>query len=291
MTKDAVKPVTKRSCFVITPIGADNSEERRATDGLIGAVIRPILKELDYDVVASHEIPDPGSITKQVIEHLLYDDITVANLTGLNPNVMYELAVRHAVRKPLVVLAEQGTRLPFDIADERTIFYSDDMAGVEDLKPRLRQTVQRALEDKGQDNPIYRVIRTNVIKDVKAPDDTQKYILDRLDTLQSMIGHLITEKQEPYPVTHRRQYIPRSKRHDVTIISKGTPMALKEAIQKIISAGYINNIDVVLEENGPDTSHLSFNLTDTSNLDLIVNIFTEMGIQAVVTKDNSFKKI
>ena len=111
----------RKSCFVVTPIGADNSETRRAADGLIKAVIKPILDELDIETYVAHEISDPGSITNQVIKHILEDDLVVANLTELNPNVMYELAVRHCAGRPFVVLAEKETRLPFDIAQERNL--------------------------------------------------------------------------------------------------------------------------------------------------------------------------
>ncbi len=64
--------------------------------------------------------PDPGQITTQVVEHVLSAKAAVADLTEDNPNVFYEVAVRHAFRLPVVLIAEQEDKqLPFDIAQMR----------------------------------------------------------------------------------------------------------------------------------------------------------------------------
>lgn len=179
----------KGDCFVVTPIGDDQSEIRRGADGVLKAVIRPVIQgDLNYNVFAAHEVDSSGSITKGVIKALLESELVVANLTGLNPNVMYELAVRHAKRLPVITLAEKGTRLPFDISDERTLFYQNDMHGVEDLKPRLRKSVLAAVEATEEpDNPIYRVVESMLINNSVDIEPADKLVLSRLDDLEEMV--------------------------------------------------------------------------------------------------------
>lgn len=195
-------------CFVISPLGKDNSETRRAADGLINSVIKPTLTELDFDVIAPHEIDNPGSITTQVIKHLLNADLVVANLTELNPNVMYELAVRHAKRLPVVSVVENGTVLPFDIATERTIFFENDMNGVLELKIKLKKTVAEAMAEAEPDNPIYRVIKSQIIQEVASAksDDVQSYILNRLEEMSLQMNRIYGRVRESENITPTPNY-------------------------------------------------------------------------------------
>lgn len=187
------------TCFVITPIGADGSEVRRATDGLIAAAIRPALMEIGFTVEVAHEISDAGSITTQVIQRLLRSRVVVANLTRLNANVMYELAVRHAARKPVVIVAETTTVLPFDVADQRTLFYVNDMSGVMELRNKLGEAVRGAIRDTQPDNPVYQGVQAQVIKEVAA-ETPEAYILDRLDRIDDALTTLLTRgRKVPLP--------------------------------------------------------------------------------------------
>lgn len=180
-------------CFIITPIGAENSPIRKKTDGLINNVIKPVCEELNLVAIPAHEIDKPGSITRQVIQHIMNSKMVIANLTGLNPNVMYELAIRHAAKLPVVCLAEEGTPLPFDITTERTIFYTDDMYGAVKLVPDLRSKIESALGDENIDNPIYRAITdSKIIKDITDSNDPNtneaiSYIINRLDSIESKL--------------------------------------------------------------------------------------------------------
>lgn len=183
-------------CFIVTPIGNENSDTRRAADGVIDAVVIPVLQSLGFletNISVAHRISNPGSINKQVIKRIIEDDLVIANLTNLNPNVMYELAVRHAVRKPVIQICEDGTKLPFDIIEERTLFYSNDMLGVIQLQDKLKTTVEEALIDDKPDNPIYRVIESNMIQASTTITDIDKFILGKLDKLETLLSNSISK--------------------------------------------------------------------------------------------------
>ncbi|PQJ26765.1 hypothetical protein BSZ35_19140 [Salinibacter sp. 10B] len=175
-------------CFVIAPIGDPRSETRRQTDGLLDEAIRPVVEDrLDLKVTAAHQLPEAGSITRQVIQRLLEVELVVADLTRLNANVMYELAVRHAKGRPVVPIAEKSTSLPFDITTERTVFYEDSMHGLGELKPKLEKAARAALGDKEPDNPIYRAQQDFEMRKA-AEGDIMEYVIDRLDEIESSVS-------------------------------------------------------------------------------------------------------
>lgn len=113
-------------CFVISPIGETGSKDRIASDKVMKDVIKPAVESFGYTALRADEIAKPGDITIDIIEHLLNDELVVADLTGRNANVFYELAIRHATRKPVISIARLNETIPFDVLQLRIIFYDID---------------------------------------------------------------------------------------------------------------------------------------------------------------------
>jgi hypothetical protein len=185
MKPESPKPFEGKTCFVITPIGGDGTAIRREADGIVDEVLIPVLEGyLGFKVSVAHRIESTGSISQQVIRDVMEADLAICNLTTLNPNVMYELALRHAVRLPVVTIASDSTKLPFDIAEDRVIFYQNDIMGANILKDKLRPMVEACMKDDEPDNPVYRAITASkVIKEVHTTGGSEAAIFDALERL------------------------------------------------------------------------------------------------------------
>ncbi len=117
------EPTSKPVCFVISPIGEEGSDVRKAADQTLKHLIRKALGD-HYDIKRGDEDSNPGSITSQIVESILEADLVVADLSGFNPNVYYEVAVAHGYDKPTVHIQHRDERPAFDLKDMRIIRYN-----------------------------------------------------------------------------------------------------------------------------------------------------------------------
>jgi hypothetical protein len=158
--KDHLEGDFSKTCFYVTPIGDSDSESRRHADFMMEFVIRPALKEFDLCLVRADQMGQPGMIGRQVVEHILKSRLVIADLSFHNPNVFYELCLRHTTRLPTVQIKRAIDRLPFDLNQSRTI--SIDTSDVYGLYAMLQThiaevatQVRRSLQDvDSADNPI-----------------------------------------------------------------------------------------------------------------------------------------
>lgn len=189
-----------RDCFVIAPIGDDGSPTRKWSDQVLKFVITPALNKCDYTPIRADTMPTPGLITSQVIKRVVEDPLVVADLTGQNANVFYELAIRHASRKPLVQLIKKGQVLPFDVATMRTIDIDlQDPDSIEKATEELVAQVKELDEVERIDTPISSTLDLLLL--AKSADEDQRTLADVLTELASVSATVRRiEKRLPNPL-------------------------------------------------------------------------------------------
>ncbi|MCA9469290.1 MAG: hypothetical protein KC643_28135 [Nitrospira sp.] len=143
-----------KRCFVISPIGKEGSDERQHANDVLDLIIKPAVLQCEIQAFRADQLHEPGKITHQMFREILQADFCIALLTGLNPNVFYELAIAQAANKPVIVLMEKnGEELPFDIKDLRCMYY--------DLEPR-------AIRERTSEKVLIQFIQNLKEKDWKA---------------------------------------------------------------------------------------------------------------------------
>ena len=145
-------------CFLIGAIGREGSEERKHSDLLLNTVVRHVLEddEFQYRVKRADEDADPGMIGSRILVDLVAADLVVADLTNLNANAFYELAIRHVSMRPAIHIAKAGTLLPFDNAGNRTVFVDlTDWTSIQQARLHLARSA-RVIREPGYTvtNPI-----------------------------------------------------------------------------------------------------------------------------------------
>jgi hypothetical protein len=180
----------KKNCFVVGPIGAPDSPERIHADWVLEEIINPVMAEFPFVVHRSDKLNHPGLIDTQMINHLLNDDLVIADLTTLNPNAFYEIGIRHMAQKPIIHMHKAGEKIPFDVSLYRSLEFSlVRPSDLRDARASLKGAVQAVLADGYKvDNPITHT--RGVLKIHEQASDPQRVLLDAIEGLANRVGQL-----------------------------------------------------------------------------------------------------
>jgi hypothetical protein len=163
--------------FVVMQVGSDGSPERRRADEVFDYIITPVLKNFDIEPYRADLDPSPGSVTPKMLKELVEARLVVADLTGKNPNVFYELGITHSFSRPLICIADLATQLPFDAKDERIIQLGEypesglPIAKAEKAKDSLTASLRVVLEEGYVPPSPLRNVAANRSLDQLATDD------------------------------------------------------------------------------------------------------------------------
>lgn len=148
MSKKIIIQVKKveNSCFVVMPFSPLYQIEYEN-------IIKPTLEELNIKCIRGDEIYSKQRIMDDIWESIKSCRFVIAELTGKNPNVLYEIGLAHALGKPVIILTRNGDDVPFDLKDLRYLFYDvNDPFWGNNLRKGLKNLIQKVIENPEIDN-------------------------------------------------------------------------------------------------------------------------------------------
>ncbi|WP_281850645.1 hypothetical protein [Pseudomonas helleri] len=127
--------------FVLTPFHDDLKDEFET--------VYSVGKTLGFQVLRGDEKLEPGDIFRKILTLVASARIVVANISGRNPNVFYELGIAHALGKQVILLAHSNSHVPFDVQSKPIVFYRNN----EELAKNLNSMIGRTMLS-GRANPL-----------------------------------------------------------------------------------------------------------------------------------------
>lgn len=219
-------------------------------------ILKPVLADLGYaEPRRSDTMSEPGVITTQIIRELLSADLAIIDMTGRNPNVFYELAIRHCIGKPFIQLMSKGEVIPFDVGTQRTIFYDrTDLADVEMCKAELKKQIQATRAPGFEvESPVGKAMNFERLAQATPTELVLHSVLDRIN----YVAKLVEEGQ------------PDESRHSKTLrLPELTPEQSAE-LRKIMTSlceqvpdlNLVSDLKEVLVD-GDDAVHIAYRLNE-----------------------------
>lgn len=159
--KEKIKDDHQYKCLVIMPIGKKGTLAYKNNMAVFNDIIKPCVENSGHNIACYHSdlISESGGVSKQVIEALLNDTIIIADLRRNNPNVTYELGIRHAFRKRSILICSSQSEHIFYTTTYRAVEYKIDGTSNQDFYDKLSDYINDIIQNPTKpDNPVTDII-------------------------------------------------------------------------------------------------------------------------------------
>lgn len=138
-----------KTVFWLMPFPKDGAAPNlRSMEEVFQNLLRPsIEKHFSMSVVRADDIFDTGEIMQSIWENIFLADVLVADLTGRNPNVFYEVGLADVLNKEVILLSQSIDDVPFDLRGRRVLIYDVNYPGPDRLRKDLLTTLKTVLEN------------------------------------------------------------------------------------------------------------------------------------------------
>jgi len=173
-----------KSIFVIMPFSSTNSHKEEEWTEIYEEIFKPAIEDCDY--LCERAIPSTGSLIKSIIEKLKNSNIVLADITDRNPNVFYELGVRHCLNKRTIIVSQKEEDIPSDLKGYWSVIYGVMPKGVSKFKNDIRRIISEIERDpERSDNPVSDFLDLEFIV-----HDRTKAIFSEVESLRNKVKQL-----------------------------------------------------------------------------------------------------
>jgi len=169
-----------KTCFVIMPIADMHGYESRHFDRVYSHIIKPACANAGFAPIRADEVSSSNLIVLDILRRIVECDIAICDLSGRNPNVMYELGLRQAFNKKTVLIKDDKTISPFDVQAFRYCEYDTNLRidnafnNISSITKALKST---SAADESDVNSIVQLLK------IQPAQVGEKTILSSTDTL------------------------------------------------------------------------------------------------------------
>lgn len=194
MTENKASKKENKDCFIIMPISDAEGYDKGHFNHVYEDIIKPAVELTEFTPRRADEVKETNFIHLDILKKLIDAPIAICDLSTRNPNVLFELGIRQAFDKPVVLIQEKGTPKIFDIGPLRYLEYSKEMKYHDVLK--TQQELKVALEatkaaesDHGNINSIVRLMALSSPAAIPKLDSNNKEAL-AIDVMQSQLNDM-----------------------------------------------------------------------------------------------------
>lgn len=182
-------------CGLVMPIAAmDGYEETHWVN--VQSILREAINDAGFEAEMVSTSADVGVIQARIVQNLYDNPIVVCDVSGKNPNVMFELGMRLAFDKPIIIVKDDTTGYSFDTSPiehltyRRDLRYQNILEFKEKLSARISGTHAKASDDQSYSPFLKHFGKFEIAKLETKEVNSYDYLISRIDNLQGDVRHL-----------------------------------------------------------------------------------------------------
>ncbi len=251
----------KKKCFIIMPISKTKSCNEDGWTGIFEHMIKPAVTGSRLGFECERAQPRTGAFIRDILEGLNRADVVIADLTDRNPNVCYELGIRHTLTNRTIIITQNMDDIPSDLRSYWVVTYEKDLSGAEKFKKKVREILREMQKNPEKpDSPVADFLQIKNI-DILAYEKAAN--LKKISALISETSYNINQLDE---ILKQVKVAQRERKKQKERGPRTTPLRLtKECLELLVSTQYLALPQELSEDIRDVTSVVS---TINGNLDV-----------------------